>query len=84
MTLRSANSFAPCVDDRGLDDLEGGTVYEVLPDREAEREGYIRVVDESGEDYTYPSDMFVRIRLRTAVVRRLGGLRCGHRRLRHR
>lgn len=30
----------------------------VLPDREAPSEGYIRVVDESGEDYAYPSDLF--------------------------
>jgi hypothetical protein len=67
----SIGSFALCVEDFGLDDLEARKLYQVLPDREAAREGYIRVVDESGEDYIYPSDLFVPVRLPAAVVRRL-------------
>ena len=27
----------------------------MLPNREASREGYLRVIDESGEDYIYPA-----------------------------
>ena len=50
---QSTGSFALCVEDRGLEDLEARKLYQVLPDREAAREGYIRVVDESGEDYMY-------------------------------
>ena len=74
MTLQqSSGSFALCVEDGGMEDLEARKVYQVLPDREAAREGYIRVVDESGEDYIYPSDLFVPVRLPTAVVRRLRG-----------
>jgi hypothetical protein len=38
-------------------------VYQVLPDEDAEREGYIRVIDESGEDYLYPESYFVRVQL---------------------
>jgi hypothetical protein len=53
-----------------MEDLEARKLYQVLPDREAAREGYIRVVDESGEDYMYPSDLFVPVRLPEAVVRR--------------
>lgn len=56
-----------------MEDLEARKVYQILPDREAAREGYIRVVDESGEDYVYPSDLFVPVRLPAAVVRRLSG-----------
>lgn len=56
-----------------MEDLEARKVYQILPDREAAREGYIRVVDESGEDYVYPSDLFVPVRLPAAVVRRLRG-----------
>jgi hypothetical protein len=67
----SSRSFALCVEDGGMEDLEARKVYQILPDREAAREGYIRVVDESGEDYVYPSDLFVPVRLPAAVVRRL-------------
>ena len=70
---QSSGAFALCVEDGGMEDLEARKVYQILPDREAAREGYIRVVDESGEDYVYPSDLFVPVRLPAAVVRRLRG-----------
>ena len=70
---QSSRSFALCVEDSGMEDLEARKLYQILPDREAAREGYIRVVDESGEDYMYPSDLFVPVRLPAAVVRRLRG-----------
>ena len=54
-----------------MEDLEVRKVYQVIPDRDAAREGYIRIVDESGEDYMYPSDLFAPVRLPAAVVRRL-------------
>ena len=56
-----------------MEDLEARKLYRILPDCEAAREGYIRVVDESGEDYIYPSDLFVPVKLPAAVVRRLRG-----------
>lgn len=68
---QSTASFALCVEDGGMEDLEVRKVYQVLPDREAAREGCIRVVDESGEDYVYPSDLFVAVKLSAAVARRL-------------
>jgi hypothetical protein len=67
---QSVGSFALCVEDGGMDDLEVRKVYQVLPDREASREGYVRIIDESGEDYIYPSDLFVAVKLPAAVVRR--------------
>jgi hypothetical protein len=33
-------------------------IYRVVPDREAAREGHVRVVDERGEDYLYPARWF--------------------------
>jgi hypothetical protein len=74
MTMRvqqSAGSFALCVEDGGMEDLEARKVYQVLPDRGANREGYVRVIDESGEDYIYPSDLFVPVKLPADVARRL-------------
>lgn len=70
---QGSSSFALCVEDGGMEDLEARKLYQILPDREAAREGYIRVVDESGEDYMYPSDLFVPVKLSAAVVRRLRG-----------
>jgi hypothetical protein len=64
-------SFALCVENNGLEDLETRKVYQVLPDRDARREGYMRVIDESGEDYLYPSALFVPVKLPAAVARRL-------------
>ena len=70
---RSAGSFALCVESGGMEDLETRKVYQVLPDREASREGFVRVIDESGEDYVYPSALFVPVKLPAAVARRLRG-----------
>jgi hypothetical protein len=39
----------------------------VLPDKDAERNGEIRVVDESGEDYLFSADRFVAINVPAAV-----------------
>lgn len=69
MRVQQSTSYALCVED--AEDLEARKLYQVLPDREAAREGYIRIVDESGEDYIYPSDLFVAVKLPPAVVRRL-------------
>ena len=38
-------------------------IYQILPDKQAARDGYVRVVDESGEDYLYPEAYFVPVRL---------------------
>ena len=39
--------------------LEKRKIYEVLPDSGAEKINYIRIIDESGEDYLYPASYFV-------------------------
>ena len=41
--------------------LEVRKVYEVLDDQSAEKRNYIRVIDESGEDYLYPRSWFVSV-----------------------
>lgn len=40
-------------------DLELRKVYQVLPDEAAAQDNYVRVIDESGEDYLYPASYFV-------------------------
>jgi hypothetical protein len=41
--------------------LEPRKVYRVLEDPAAERSSLVRVIDESGEDYLFPSNLFVPI-----------------------
>ena len=55
--------FALCVENKDCEDLEKRKIYQVLPDGEAEKEGYLRVIDESGEDYLYPQSYFVLVQL---------------------
>mgnify|MGYP001565632390 CR=1 FL=1 len=43
--------------------LELHKIYRVLADEDARREGDLRVVDESGEDYLYPAEWFVSVKL---------------------
>jgi len=51
--------FALCIENRDCDDLERGKVYQVVIDRNASQEGYLRIIDESAEDYLYPAAYFV-------------------------
>ncbi len=51
-----------CVKNKGYEaPLKVGKFYRVIPDAEAEGHGYLRIVDESGEDYGYASDRFLSI-----------------------
>lgn len=56
-------SFALCIENRECEDLEKRKIYKVLPDNEAAKEGYMRIVDESGEDYLYPETYFILVEL---------------------
>ena len=58
------NEFLLCIENEGYEaSLELRKLYERLPDKEAERHKQVRIIDESGEDYLYPSDFFAPIRL---------------------
>lgn len=59
MNTSQQPSFVVCVSNADyLASLEQRKIYEVVPDAEAEAQYLIRIVDESGEDYLYPSDYF--------------------------
>jgi hypothetical protein len=56
--------FMICVDNRGYESsLEKRKLYEILPDRTAEKHHQTRAIDESGEDYLYPEKFFSPVRL---------------------
>ncbi len=43
--------------------LEIHKIYRVIADEAATREGDLRIIDESGEDYLYPVEWFVPVEL---------------------
>jgi hypothetical protein len=56
---RTECRFVVCIRNDGYElDLALNKVYEVIPDPSAERSGWIRIVDETGEDYLYPESFF--------------------------
>lgn len=60
----STPMFAVCIDNSEYPaSLELHKVYQVLPDEEAALDGDMRVIDESGEDYLYPVDYFILVKL---------------------
>ena len=60
---RKARVFMLCIENKDCEDLERRKIYQVLPDNEASKEGYVRVVDESGEDYLYSESYFISVQL---------------------
>jgi hypothetical protein len=67
---RISRRFAVCLDNAGYPaSLERYKIYRVLPDAQAARDDYVRVIDESGEDYLYPATMFAFVELPPKVRR---------------
>ena len=52
--------FALGIENSGCEEIEKQKIYQILPDEAAVREGYLRVVDESQEDYLYPESYFIK------------------------
>jgi hypothetical protein len=70
-TERLPSRFVLCIQNAGADDLEPRKVYQVVSDRTASSEGLVRVIDESGEDFLYPAEYFVAVKLPVAIARGL-------------
>jgi hypothetical protein len=66
------SKFVVCVDNAGYKvSLEPRKLYQVIPDRAAEKHGQVRVVDESGEDYLYPASFFLAVPLSTKIAAKI-------------
>ena len=62
--------FVVCIDNSDYPaSLELHKIYQVLPDQRAAVDDYLRVVDESGEDYLYSAKRFVPVELPQRVER---------------
>ena len=69
---RHTTRFALCLDNSRTEaSLILGKVYRLLPDPVAAKDGLIRVIDESGEDYLFSKSQFEVVEFPQAVRRRL-------------
>lgn len=66
----NALRFALCIRKGEDEDLEIRKAYPVLAARPNEA-GFLRVIDESGEDYLYPADYFIVLELPEAAEQAL-------------
>lgn len=79
MARATKRRYLLCVRNEGCEDLALRKLYEQLPDESAEADGWVRVIDESGEDYLYPGKSFVALDLPQSAMRALanGARRAG-------
>ncbi len=72
MTPETSPQFVVCLKNNGYEaSLEPRKIYQILPDMEAESHKMIRVIDESGEDYLFPINLFSRISLPQTLINEL-------------
>jgi hypothetical protein len=72
MTLKrpkSRSRFVVCIESDDPDTLTPLMIYQVLPDADAARSDYLRVIDNEGEDYLYPAKLFSPIEVPHVVER---------------
>lgn len=66
---RQLPTYAMCMDNDGYPaSLERRKVYRTLTDKQAAARDFVRVIDESGEDYLYPARSFVVIEVPQAAA----------------
>ena len=67
---RTIQDFVICVKSDGYEaSLEPRKVYRLVPDEGAAAESLVRILDESGQDYLYPSDFFVPIAMPETAIK---------------
>jgi hypothetical protein len=68
MAKTPSKQLVVCLDNEGYAaSLERRKIYVTLPDPKAEKNGLLRIIDESGEDYLYPKASFRAITLPEAL-----------------
>ena len=66
----SKRRFVVCVKNAGYEvSLERRKIYVCIEDEDAHTQKFIRVIDESGEDYLFPEKMFIPIELPQPIRR---------------
>jgi hypothetical protein len=67
--MKSRTQFAVCISNKGYTaSLEMLKIYRLIPDKAGAKHGLLRVIDEIGEDYLFPEEYFVPLRLPKAAA----------------
>jgi len=61
--------FVICIDKGSEELITPRRIYEVLPDEDAERSQYLRIIDDEGEDYLYPAKYFITVEFTPEISR---------------
>ena len=70
--MNAKKQYALCINNKDYEaSLIPRKIYEIIPDERAERDDFVRVIDERGEDYLYHSSHFVFIQLPLEVEQAL-------------
>jgi hypothetical protein len=68
MSKRESKQLVVCIENEGYPaSLERRKIYLAIRDAEAEGNGFLRVIDESGESYLYPKAFFRPVSLPQSV-----------------
>ena len=68
MAKTAAKQLVVCIKNDGYSaSLEKRKIYVTLPDTEANKHGFMRIIDESGDDYLFPKAFFRALALPQAV-----------------
>ena len=68
----SAFHFVVCISNKNYPaSLEKRKIYRAIHDQKAEGQNFLKVIDESGEDYLYPKSFFVAVKLPQQIVNRV-------------
>ena len=71
-TRNGKTRFVICISNKNYQAcLELRKIYQALPDERAAKSKYVRIVEESEEDYLYPEQYFVPVNLPATVEKAL-------------
>jgi hypothetical protein len=61
--FKMENPYVICINNEDYKaSLEFGKIYKIIKDNKAETNNFIRIIDESGEDYLYPKNYFISLK----------------------
>ena len=70
--MKIKKHYALCINNTNYEaSLIPRKIYEIIPDERAERDDFLRIIDESGEDYLYHTSHFVFLTLPLEVEQAL-------------
>jgi hypothetical protein len=69
---RQTKQFALCLNNSGNEaSLVLGKIYGIIPDARAAKDGLVRIIDESGEDYLFGRGQFAFVEFPQAVRKKI-------------